>query len=346
MTVSNVTEYEATGSTIVKNAFKRIRITQKGQSLDPDDARDGLEALNGIVKSWQRDGLHLWKNKEAAVFLETGRRTYSLGNPGSVSCDPDGCRADEIAGPSVMATSGDWVLTTITADADTATDTVNIASLMSYAGITYNTACAMNIGIQNAVNGIDWYTIADIDLTTLDVMLNVNLVNDILSGATVYIYRQNDQLEKPLKIYQENVRLYQVDSRYELPLYLLAWTDYNLLPEKDITGVPVQAFYEPRINSTDLAIWPTSESVKNVLLFRFQSPLNVFDSDSDTQDFPSEWIRPLEWALAAELGPIYGIPQPRQASLDNRAASLKDEVMDWDQDNTSLYIYPRMWGTF
>jgi len=82
------------------------------------------------------------------------------------------------------------------------------------------------------------------------------------------------------------------------------------------------------------------------MLFRFQSPLNIFDSDTDTQDFPSEWIRPLEWALASELGPDYGIPLPRQYALDARAASLKDGVTDWDQDNSSLFLYPRQWGVF
>lgn len=346
MTTSNVTEYESTGCSIVEKAFKHIRVTQKGQSLQADDSSYGLDLLNGIVKSWQRDGLHLWKDREAAVFLEPGRRTYTLGSPNNIACDEDGCKADEIAGAKIYATSGDWVLTTTTADYLAGVDTVNISSLISYAGIEYNTTCAMNIGIVNTDNGIDWYTIADVDTDTLDILLANPLVSDVAENATVYIYREEDQLEKPLKIYQENIRLYQVDSRYELPLYLLSWTDYNLLPEKNIKGVPVQAFYSPMIDNAEMAIWPTSQDYENIMLFRFQSPLNIFESDTDTQDFPSEWIRPLEWALASELGPSYGVPLPRQAALDNRAASLKDAVTDWDQDNTSLFLYPRQWGAF
>jgi len=254
MTVSKITEYESTGATIVKNAFKHIRVTQKGQPLNADDAQHGLDMLNGIVKSWQRDGMHLWKDEEAAVFLEQGRRTYSLGAANNIACDVDGCKADEIAGDKIYATSGDWVLTTTTSAYLAGEDSVNISSLTSYSGIEYNTACAMNIGIVYVSGGIDWYTIADVDTVTLDILLANPLVNDVAESATIYIYREQDQLEKPLKIYQENIRLYQVSSRYELPLYLLAWTDYNLLPEKDIQGVPVQAFYAPKINNSELAI--------------------------------------------------------------------------------------------
>jgi len=344
MTISGVTEYESTGATIVKNAFRHIRVSQKGQALKSDDASFGLELLNGLVKSWQRDGLHLWKNKEAAVFLETGRRIYALGANAGISTDDDGCDADDIAGQTVYATSGDWVNTTTTAASLTGTDVISIDSLTSYAGIEYNTTVAMNIGIENSSAGMDWYTIAGV--SDLDITLNDVLVNDIDEDATVYIYREDDQLEKPLKILMENVRLLQNSANYELPIHLLAWTEYNLLPDKQVEGVPVQAFYEPRINNTELAIWPTSESVENILLFRFQSPINVFDEDTDTQDFPSEWIRPLEWALASELGPAYGVPLQRQGALDSRAASLKNEVTEWDQDNTSLFIYPRSFGAF
>jgi len=343
MTTSNVYEFESTGATIVKHAFQHIRVAQKGQPLKADYMNVGIEYLNGLVKSWQRDGLHLWKNKEAAVFLETGRRKYTLGAQASIACDEDGCKADDIEGAYVHATSGDWVLTSLTADAIAGDDVINIESWLSYEGIEYNTTCAMNIGIENVNGGMDWYSIAAV--VDLEIALNDVLVNDVAENATVYIYRELDQLEKPLKIYQENVRLYQVAANYELPLYLLSWTDYNLLPDKNETGIPVQAFYEPRINNTDLAIWPTSQSVNNVLLFRFQSPLEIFDSETDTQDFPSEWIRPLEWALAAELGMTYGIPPQRQMMLDQKASALKNEVEDWDQDNTSLFLYPREWGS-
>ena len=343
MTVSHVTDFESTGASIVANAFKHIRVSQKGQSIQSDDAAHALSMLNNIVTSWIRDGLRLWKNKEAAVFLEPSRRIYTLGNLAAIGCS-DECNADDVDTQMVYATSGDWVLTSLTSAASAGADKINIASLRSYAGLTYNTDCEMNIGIVNVNNGIDWYSIADVDQDTFDVLIVDVLVNDATEGATVYIYRANDQLTKPLKIYQDNVRLMQVQSSYELPMPLMAWTDYNLLPQKDTQGVPVQAFYEPGIDNTEVAVWPVSDTVENILLFRFQSLPNIFSVDTDTQDFPSEWIRPLEWTLASELGYSYGLPIPRQQMLDARASSLKDAVEDWDQDNTPMFIYPNQWG--
>ena len=155
MTTSNETELERTGATIVKHAFQHIRVVQKGQNLAADDAQIGLEYLNGLIKSWQRDGLHLWKNKEAALFMETGRKKYHLGAQASIACDADGCNADNITGAYVHATSGDWVLTKLTADALAGTDTINIESWKSYEGIEYNTSCAMNIGVENVNGGMD-----------------------------------------------------------------------------------------------------------------------------------------------------------------------------------------------
>jgi hypothetical protein len=80
MATSLDTTYLSTGNRIIQDAYEHLRIKQKGQNLDADDQAQAERYLNNIVKDWQKDGLHLWKEKEAAVFLESGRRTYTLGN--------------------------------------------------------------------------------------------------------------------------------------------------------------------------------------------------------------------------------------------------------------------------
>jgi hypothetical protein len=341
MTTSNVTEYESTGAEIVGEALKIIRVSQANQPLKANDMSSGITSLNGLVKSWQRDGLHLWKDQEAAVFLSTGRRTYGIGSPPALGCDT-ACKADETFADTIYSTKGDWVYTATTAAILAGVDVIPVASLISYAGIEYNMTCAMLIGIENTAGLLDWYGITS--NTGLDITINIPLVADVAEGATVYIYREADQLDKPLRLYQENVRLFQLSSSYELPINLLAWTDYNLLPQKHTVGIPVQISYNPNINGGEVAIWPTAESVQNVLLFRYQAGFDIFDSDTDTQDFPAEWIRPLTWALAAELGPQYGVPLQRQMALEQKAGALKEEVQAWDQDTSSLYLMPRLMG--
>jgi hypothetical protein len=331
MTTSGVTQTGVTGDDIVAQAFGFIRVTQKGQTLDDDDERYGRELLNGIVKNWQRDGLHLWKDKEAALFLNVGQRYYDVSGTA------------QLTGATTVATSGDWVSMTLTANAVATDMTITVESItpLGYSGQTFTIAEFDRVGVVNNNGAIEWFVVS-VDPTGSTITLDLPLTVDADSGNTVYVYRE--LATKPLKIYQENVRLWQGPTAYELPLYLLAYTEYNMLPQKNIQGTVVQAFYSPEIDSSRITIWPTSDTSENVLLFRYQSPLEIFDTQADTPDFPQEWQRPLAWALASELGPSYGIPAPRQAQIDARAASLYDSVLDWDQDNSSIFLQPRSWG--
>lgn len=337
MTTSRDTTLTSTGNEIITKAYSHLRVKQKGQNIGADDRLFAEELLNDLLKSWQRDGLHLWKETEGAVFLEQGRRTYTLGNQNTLVLTPGD---DAIAGNIVHATKEDWVPTTTTAAQTAGNNTIEIDSLTGYSGTTFNTSGTVNVGVKNVNGDLEWFTTTSI--VALTVTLSDNLAFDVDSDASVFIYRT--EMDKPLKLMQENVRLYQQsESRYELPLYLLSLTDYNLLPVKDEVGTIVQAFYQPNIDNGSLTVWPTTNSVSNVILFRYQAEFDIFDG-TRTQDLPNEWIRPLTWALAAELGPSRGVPLPRQQQLDSRAYALKEEVLAWDQDEASLFIQPRIWG--
>ena len=262
------------------------------------------------------------KDKEAAVFLDVGRKFYEPGTAAE------------------HATNDDWVPTRIAADAAIGANTIELPSVTptSYNGVTFTIAKDDYIGIETD-RQLEWFQVQSV--SSPNVVINGTLANASATNKRVFIYRT--KAEKPLKIYQENVRLWQ-DDTYELPIYLFAWSEYNLLPNKGTQGLPVQIFYQPLISSTRIAVWPTTDRVSNVLLYRYQAPLEIFSTAADTQDFPAEWIRPLSWALASEAGPTFGINPQRQAQIDARAASLKDEVTDWDQTNASLFIEPRFFG--
>jgi len=335
MTTSRVTAYESTGDQIVEDAFQHIRVIQKGQSLDADDLATAKRFLNNIVKDFQKDGKHLWKEKEAAVFLEVNRRTYTLGNQENFACS---AISIPVESNPVYATQGDWVATTTTAAAASGQPVIDITSLTAYSGTTFNTDCTTYVGVENEDGDLQWTTL--LSISTLELTLTDNLTAAVEEGAFVYLYRT--PLDSPLKIMQDNVRLWQQENQ-EIPLYLLSYTDYNLMPDKNANGTVVQISYSPKIDTGELAVWPTSDTVRNVLLFRYQSQLDIFDGSS-TQDFPPEWIRTLGWVLASELGHAYGIPIQKQQMIDAKAASLKEQVLSWDMDNTSLFLQPRLWG--
>lgn len=336
MTTSRNTRFSSTGARIVADAFADIMVEQEGQPLEASDAAFGERKLNEIIKSWQRDGIHLWKDKEGAVFTQLNRRVYGLGNQAQFVCaSGDDATIDN----PVYATDDDWVPTQTTASVSAGTSVIPVASLISYQGVPYNMTCAnTKIGVQNENGDLEWFVVDSV--STLDVTITGTLANDVNEAASVFIYRKD--MDKPLKVYQENVRVYQQKGNYENPVHYMSVTDYNLLPQKNISGLVVQAAYQPKIDSGDLYVWPTTNTTSNVILFRFQSEFDIFDG-TRTQDFPNEWIRPLRAALAAELSVPYGIDQSRQQMLYQRASALYEDVLAWDQDNSSLFIQPQVW---
>jgi len=338
MTTTLDKTYSSTGNQIIQDAYEHLRVKQKGQSLDADDQAQAERYLNNIIKDLQKDGLFLWKAQEAAVFFQPNRRTYQLGNQTTFVCAADDV---PVVDNQVYATEGDWVATTLTADAAGAQAIINITSLLAYSGTTFNTSCttSIKVGIVLDDSTIQWSTLTSI--ATLAITLTDNLTSAASSGNRVFLYLTH--LDKPLKIEKDNVRVWQ-SSTVETPIFLKAWTDYNLLADKGSTSsLPVQIAYSPEIDTGTLAVWPISTSLNNVLLFRYMAGFDIFDGTA-TQDAPPEWTRTLGWMLAAELGSSKGVKLDRQSYLDNKAFALKEDLLDWDTDNSSLYLQPRQWG--
>ena len=335
MTTSRNTDFESTGERIVSNAFSHLLVKQKGQNIQADDMEFGKDQLNSLIKTLQADGLHLWKDKKAAVFLQLNRRIYTVGDQNTLVCTPG---EDGVVDNFVYATGDDWVGTSTTSALTAGDSVIPIASLLSYNGVPFNSTCSNKIGIQNVDGDLEWFTV--LSISALDVTIDGVLSEDVNDSGAVFIYRHD--LGKPLKVYQEGVRLFQSSGSYEQPVHHQAWSDYDILPQKNTVGVVVQAAFQPKVGNMDIAIWPTTNTTANVLLFRYQAEIDIF-SNTSSQDFPNEWILPLEWMLADQLAPSFSVSPQRQVIIAARADAAHEKVLDWDQDNSSIYLQPTIW---
>jgi hypothetical protein len=338
---SNVKKVSRTGAYIVQKAFEHIRVKQQGQNLQDEDQALALDVLNDLIKSWQREGLSLWKEEDVALFLPKGRNKFTVGQA-ELLLD------NSTEYNTVYGTVGDWVRTTTTAASAAAATTIDITSFTSQHGVTINTSDLtlnpMSLLVENTSGDLDYYAISSI--SSLEITVS-SISTAIDSGATVYIYYDHNDIsgnantdrKKPLKIYPEAIRLQQ-STTYEIPINLIAMDDYARLPDKTSQGTPVQIAYQPKVDNTDIYVWPPTDNVENVLLFRCQMPFDIFNVSTDRHDLPSEWVRPLEWALAAELGQAFGIDLNRQMYLDQKAATLYQQALEHDQDNASWFMQP------
>lgn len=70
----------ATARDIIKSAMQKIRVLQKGETPDADEASDGLNALNRMLSTWSNDSLLLYARTWESFNLVAGTASYTIGS--------------------------------------------------------------------------------------------------------------------------------------------------------------------------------------------------------------------------------------------------------------------------
>ena len=139
------------------------------------------------------------------------------------------------------------------------------------------------------------------------------------------------QIPKPLKIPDARRRTRGQD----IELTRLGRRDYLNLPNKATRGIPVQFYYDPKIDHGLLYLWPTPDSSTTEILFSYAAPLDVFAAAGSEPDFPDEWVEALTYNLAVRLSPLFGGGQ-LNIEVAQLATQGKKDLMDWDQESADV----------
>jgi len=306
MATSGSTDFQQTAFTIVKDAFTEVTAHPSDQDMDAADLSFCLRKFNAMIKAWNAQGIHLWKVKEATLFLRSGVRFYDLGATGDkAAIEP--------------------VETTLSADAATSATT---PSLTSTTGIAANDV----IGIELDDNTIHWTTVASIG----PVALTAGLASAASSGLAVYAYPTTAAVARPQRI---------TGARYELagneyPLEIISRAEYEAYANKTATGSPNSVYYDPRLGNGRVFLWPAPDDVSGVVRLTCELPIEDIDDSSDNADFPAEWTQALVCNLAYEIAPSYGVWGNRHAELKGRAMEALDNVIDYDREYAPVTFQP------
>jgi len=87
MATSGSYNYNQTAIQIITEALELIGAYEPGESISSNDSLSCLRSLNLMVKDWQRRGVGLWKNQNAALFLEYNKSEYDIGPTGDHATD-------------------------------------------------------------------------------------------------------------------------------------------------------------------------------------------------------------------------------------------------------------------
>lgn len=307
MATSGSVDFNQTRNEIITDAFALLNVYAPSDTIKSDDMQFASNQLNKMIKAWQAQGIHLWKKKEATLFLALNQSTYTL--------SPTGDNATQ-----------SYVETTISADEATGQTTLSITSS---SGMSVNDY----IGIVLDSGDLQWTTISSIPTAT-SVVIAAALTDDASEDNAVYSY--TTKINRPLAIY--SARRNSVANQ-DTPMFKYAYEEYFDLPNKTAPGIPTTYTYNPQLNAGLLYVWPAAEDVSDKIKFTYYDPIEDFDSAADTPDFPAEWLEVLTYQLAVRMSHRYG-KRALIRDLKNDADFMLQNLLDWDNEEASIYFQP------
>lgn len=300
MATSGSTAFDRTGEQICTHALKVIRVLGEDESISVNQLDDALVAMNGMVKSDQMK-LGLWRKREARLWLVDTQANYNL--TGANACD-----ISELAETTLDAAeaSGQTVL-----------------SVTSTSGFTNSDV----IGIVLDDDTIHWTTISSF-VANDTVTVASGLASAASNGKRVYVY--TTAAPRPMKI----IGARRLNGTTEIPMFDLSHTEYFELPNKASPGTPVQYHYDPQQGIGVIYLWPTPDTVDDMINYTYLDELEIFSANTNTSNFPSEWMEYLVYGLALRLSNIHGAEMPTAALAiySNVISSLEL----WDAEDQSI----------
>lgn len=311
MSVSGSYNYNINANTIIKRAMQILTVISPRGSVAPEDYELAVDLLNAMLLTWSADGLHLWTESQATLYLQNGKTSYILG----------GASSDKLTSTDYKTELSAALVTSDTAL--TVDDTTN----MTVADV---------IGIELDDNTIHWTTIATIPSST-----TLTITTGVASAAAVdnNVYWYTSLVDSITNISGMVLRR---DSNTDLYMKEVSRLDYLGVPHKSTTSTPYQYYVDKQRDNLVLYLYGAATNVSDRIIMNHKRAFSDIDSPTDLIDFPREWIEPVIYNLAVRLAPVFEQEDKIvQGSVIATVAtqSLK-RLKSWDKEQISIYIGP------
>lgn len=303
---STAQNFNLTRNQIITRAFNILNAFEANETPSAEDFSFAQDMLNMMVKDWTAQGIHLFQRRTGFIFTQYNQNKYNLEDPSHDHATDTyyqtSISATEAAGQTVLSVTS-----------------------------TTNMTVADQIGIVLDDGTLQWSTISSKTSTT--VTIADALTDSATAGNLVYNYTTS--LDKPSRIHYAFRR--DSLSSTDIPMFMLANSDYWKLPVKENLGIPTQFYYDVQINNVDFYVWPTPSVVTDIIGFSYDKRINDFDSATDYPDFPSEWLRAIVFNLAADMSYAYG-KYLESSSLEAKARMLLENIKAFDQEEANITL--------
>jgi hypothetical protein len=306
MSVSGTNTFTQTRNNIINRAYKIIGIKTRGRDLTAEEINEASEALNLYVKGLKSEGVYLWKYAEGTLFLKVGQESYIL----------DG---------AITNATESFTQTTTSSAALSAATAIMVTSATGFIAGYY-------VGVMQDDGDIFWTTVASVAGTTIN--LNNALTDNVLSGATVYVYQT--KITRPEAITSARRR---DSSNYDTPLNELARSDYFNLAQKTVIGQPTQFYYDKQLSSGTIYLYQAPNDASNTIKFTFQKMFFDLNAGNDNPDFPIEWAETLAFGLASRLSYDFSIDKTKSEQIKRTYDEMLRNLKGYDRED-SIYFVP------
>ncbi len=307
MTSSNSYNFISNEQELIADAFTTIGIHFAGETIPVENYEFARRQLNRMIKYWGRKG-HLWTIGVGNLILTPGVNTYTLND-----------------------TTAHWsdalVNTTVSADEAIGQTAISVTSSTGMTAGDY-------VGVIQDDDTILWSTISVVNSSVL-ITLNDALTVAATAGNRVYTYTT---------IAQPPVRIEWIVRRttddIDIELNQLSRKDYDTLSNKELAGMPVSYYYDPKVNNGRLFIYQTPDDPTTTLRITYRRELQDIDLVTQTMDFPIEWEECIVLHLALRISSLGGIgmDDPVYMKTQMMATDILAGLTQHDQDDLPLQI--------
>lgn len=173
----------------------------------------------------------------------------------------------------------------------------------------------------------------------LKLWLNVDTPVTLVSGQGTYALSPTGDvvMAKPPRVIQA---IFVDSTGIRRPLIPLAWDDYMRLSQITQTGTINSYFVNKKQSELSVFFWliPDATAATGTVHLLLQVQVTNFISVTETMNFPIEWRIALRWGLADELAT--GQPEAIMNRCQQRAATYREMLEDWDVEDTSTRFTP------
>lgn len=311
MATSGSIDFNETLNEIIKDALIDAEIIGLEDTVDDATNAYAKRKLNKMVKHLQSVSERLWNRKEAVLFLAKNTQSYNVSSASSS-----------------WHITNSYVSTTASTAASSGASTVTLTSVSGMSASDY-------IGVELDDGTRQWTTISSINTGTKVVTLATTLSAAAASGNTVVTY--TSKINRPLKVLA--ARRYNLSDDVYIPLELIRYEDYKDLSKKSTAAYPTQVAYDKQLTTGVMYVYPVANSVKDLIYFTYEDPIEDFDSATDNADFPQEWLMCLTAGLAYYMALKFEKPTAERFKAEY--TELLDQVSGFDTEDAPLTICPQ-----